>query len=71
MLYFLFLILIKHDCQTVKYLNVFAMALYLATFNGKKYKKYPYMTGQKPPWCDVMWAKISREVERERVAVVW
>lgn len=49
MLYFLFLILIKHDCQTVKYLNVFAMALYLATFNGKKYKKYPYMTGQKPP----------------------
>ena len=49
MLYFLFLILIKHDCQTVKYLNVFATALYLATFNGKKYKKYPYMTGQKPP----------------------
>ena len=48
MLYFLFLILIKYDCQTVKCLNVFATALYLPLME-KKYKKYPYMTGQKPP----------------------
>ena len=48
MLYFLFLILIKHDCQTVKCLNVFATSLYLPLME-KKYKKIPLYDWTKTP----------------------